>query len=244
MTGPVAIWRSAPERPVLNADEVHVWRASLGEAPGLASRLVPLVSSDERERAHRFRQAEHRDAFVAARGVLRSVLARYTSGTPEALRFGYGPLGKPRLPTVDGVEFNLSHAGRLVLIAVARRAVGVDVEGVGDLLDERERALVLAPEEVTRIDALHGASQARAFCTSWTYKEAYAKALGTGLSIPLTELSILPALDDGPTLRLPDASGSLTNGWHLEALDLGAGYRAALAVAGSAPAIRYFAWSG
>jgi len=106
-------WRPAPAGPLpLAEDEVHVWRASL-HLPGerLAS-LERILGEDERARAARFHFPEHRDAFVAGRGIQRLILARYAALSPAALVYSLSRHGKPGLPGSE-LRFNTSNSGAL-----------------------------------------------------------------------------------------------------------------------------------
>jgi hypothetical protein len=100
---PVGSERTAARRPPLAAmpdlreDEIHVWcaRLDLGEEP--IESLAALLASEEAERASRFHFARDRDAFAAARGILRTLLGGYLAEPPEQIRFAYGEFGKPSL---------------------------------------------------------------------------------------------------------------------------------------------------
>jgi 4'-phosphopantetheinyl transferase len=127
-------WEPAPQRPQLQGEEVHVWRAVLARRPEEVEALKRLLSEDELRRADRFHFPNDRSSFVVARGTLREILSLYVGLPPKLLRFSYNAFGKPELigtPSETGVRFNLSHAGGLALYAVAAgREVGVDVEVV------------------------------------------------------------------------------------------------------------------
>ncbi|HEX6909134.1 MAG TPA: hypothetical protein VF142_02015, partial [Longimicrobium sp.] len=91
-------WAPPPAGPLsVGADEVHVWRASLGPPPHVLARLEAHLSPDERARAARFRFAEHRTAFVAGRGAQREILSRYAGLPPRALTYAETPHGKQSL---------------------------------------------------------------------------------------------------------------------------------------------------
>ena len=124
-----ATWLPAPERPALDGDEVHVWRASLDTSKPRVSALLSTLSNDEAERARRFRFRKHRDRYVVGRGVLRAVLAQYLDTPPDRLRFCYSEHGKPSLAGEAALRFNVSHSDALALYAIAgSRELGVDLE--------------------------------------------------------------------------------------------------------------------
>lgn len=165
---------------------VDVWIASLEPPPAVASHLGRLLSDDERDRASRFIHATKRARFVAGRAFLRLLLAREVGEAPEALRFRYGPNGKPAL---DGsrVDFNLAHSGALAVAAVAPGGggVGVDIERVRPLDDlEGTVRVAFTPAEAAPLLALAEPARLRAFYEAWTRKEAVLKALGLGLGQP------------------------------------------------------------
>lgn len=156
-----------------------------------------------------------------ARALVRSVLAGYLDAKPEALTFVHGPHGKPELEAAGRLQFNVSRSGSLGLLAVTRgRDIGVDVERI-----EPRRALgpiadrLFDPAEAAELRSMPEARRIRRFFELWTQKEAYAKALGVGLSVPLERL------------RPP-------RGWSLVDLPLGPEHVGTLCVRGRRPRVR------
>lgn len=235
-------WEAPPDPLRLLAEEVHVWRVTLDRAPLAVTRGWGQLAPEERLRADRFRFATHRDRFVLARAALRTVLSRYLATTPEALRFGQEPSGKPvlRVPDPEALQFNLAHSADLALIAVARgRAVGVDLERMRrDLPLRRIAARFLAPGEVAELDAVPARFRPAAFFSTWTRKEAYLKAAGVGGERGLVAglgqfaVSVRPG-PGGPALVLSGRPAESTR-WSLVDLAAGRGFAAALAVEGRA----------
>lgn len=157
--------------------------------------LGEALDLDERQRAARIFARDHRERFVCGRGMLRWLLGAYLSTAPGRVVLQYSPHGRPSLPGAE-LDFNVSHSRRYLAIAVTRQGpVGVDVEDI----DEARDALGLAsrffaPAEHAGLVALPAAERARAFTRGWTQKEAYIKAHGLGLSVPLHrfQVAILP----------------------------------------------------
>jgi 4'-phosphopantetheinyl transferase len=184
----------SPRHPGLAVDEIHLWLATLDQPPIPLAALAATLTVDERERAARFRFPEHRDRFIAGRGLLRELLSRYLGQPAAALRFERGVHGKPALAGVDaGVElhFNLSHSGDRALYAVAHREVGVDLERLDRSANHAaviER--VCTPREWAAFQALPVERLQSAFFACWTRKEAIAKALGDGLAGGLRTLEV------------------------------------------------------
>jgi 4'-phosphopantetheinyl transferase len=149
-----------------------------------------MMSPDERDRHHRFHFEKHRHHFLVSRGLMRSMLSRYTRIRPEALRFSKNRYGRPEIDAgsaAPGLGFNLSHTDGLVACAVAwHHDIGVDVE------DTKRRVKItkiadrfFSPREVDTLHALTPGMKRSRFFDYWTLKESYLKARGMGLSIPL-----------------------------------------------------------
>jgi len=240
-------WAPGPPRPAAAPGEVHVWRASLALPPAELAALHEVIGDDERSRAGRFRFEVHRDRFIAGRGIQRLLLSRYLGADPAALRYTLAHHGKPALaaPWADaGLRFNVSNAEDGLLIAVAtERELGVDLEAVRALGDRDEvaRRFFSAPE-VAVYDAIDDRERDAAFFTCWTRKEAYIKALGEGLSMPLDCFDV--TLRPGEPARLLAARGNPAEvgRWTLRELDPGPGWLAAIAVEGDGWDLRLFDW--
>ena len=223
----------------LGQDEVHVWRASLGQSGQRIDGLRQSLSPDEIARAQRLRVAERREAFVVARGMLRDVLGRYLEIPPAEVAFVYNSHGKPALAEAAGrepIEFNLSHSGDVVLCALAvGRRVGVDVERHRPVaeLDGIVRRY-FSPGEQALLQSLPQEQTLPAFFTCWTFKEAYLKARGLGIAYPLEQLEV--SMTPGAAVTLCDhhAGVAETGRWSFRELSIGAGYAGALAVEGPA----------
>jgi 4'-phosphopantetheinyl transferase len=170
---------------------VEVWRGSLDQQPDVRARLAALLDSDELERAASFRFERDRNRYVVGRGVLRALLARYLGQAPEELRLRYGRERKPAL-VGDELRFNLAHAEGTVLYAFSSAFdVGVDVELLRpDAADTRVAERFFSPREVAALRALPEGEQAQAFLACWTRKEAFLKARGDGLMLPLDSFDV------------------------------------------------------
>jgi 4'-phosphopantetheinyl transferase len=246
---PPSIWNSpTAKRLALKLDEAHVWRASLLRPAQETEGLRQLLAPDEQARASRFHFQKDRDRFIVARAILRSILGRYLNIEPSLLRFEYSQYGKPRLTKEfdDGsLRFNLSHAHERSLYAFARGAeLGVDIEYVrqGFACEEIARRF-FSQREVADFCSLPTSQRAEAFFHCWTRKEAYVKAIGEGLSMPLNEfdVSLLPG---APAALLRNSRRPLeVRRWSLQSLDVASGYVAALAVEGHERRLRCLDWT-
>lgn len=229
---------------VLGPGEIHIWTACL--PPNPTPEFENILSQAERDSAHRM-LTKHRLAYVFAHAVLRDILSRYLSRPPGQIRFDQDSFGKPFLVGGDArvpLQFNMSHSGKVVLVSLAcERHIGVDVEEVRPLDDltsiaesnftRQECAFVLrhAPED-----------RGRAFYRCWTRKEAYVKAVGKGLSIPLKSFDVSNSVAQCEQ-RLPrKADTDEVESWWLVDVEVPAGYLAAVAVEKGFDRLVYAEW--
>jgi 4'-phosphopantetheinyl transferase len=233
----MTFWQSSPHptaAPDLSADEVHVWRASLHPDELVIATLLPLLSADEQVRAQRFYFPKDRDRFILARGRLRQILSYYLTTSPQALQFQYGPTGKPALIDPAELCFNVSHSHQLALYAVAwNREVGVDVERIRPDCDcEAIAARFFSASEQAALRQLN-ADKLQGFFNGWTRKEAFLKAIGKGLTLPLDQFAVSLTPTEPACLLWLEPNLSLSvHQWSIEALDVGPGYAAAVAAQG------------
>ncbi|HEU0053257.1 MAG TPA: 4'-phosphopantetheinyl transferase superfamily protein, partial [Longimicrobium sp.] len=188
-------WAPAPAAPLLGPAEVHVWRASLEPHAGALARYHATLSDEEREKAARFRFPVHRDRFVAGRGIQRALLGRYLGVDPAAIRYRVSAYGKPELDgeaAASGIRFNVSNTEGMALYALTlRREIGVDIEHLREMPDGLVIAqrFFSAPENEI-FARIPDETRDLAFFTCWTRKEAYIKAVGEGLSMPLDRFDV------------------------------------------------------
>jgi len=234
------VWSAPPKALDLGENEVDVWRASLKCAPELIRRVESTLSDDERNRAARFHFARDREFFVAARGMLRELAGAYLKSAPSELRFQYGPEGKPSISRKNldcPIRFNLSHARETALYAFAcGREVGIDIEDIrSDFAGEAIAEHFFSADEVAELRALPAELQTEGFFNCWTRKEAYVKARGGGLQIPLDSFAVV--LTPGAPVQFVRGVESR---WNLIAFTPGPNSVAALAFDGSPCEVRFF----
>lgn len=244
----LSVWRKPPGALTFGSGEVHVWRAALDLPASRLRTLQGILSAEEKERARRFYFRRDRERFVAARGSLRTILAGYLDLDPVQLRFCSNPHGKPALGPEFGGErlrFNLAHSDGLGLIAVTRgKELGVDLERIRrNLASEMIARRFFSPAEVASLLALPEDLQCEAFFTCWTRKEAYVKARGEGLSIPLDGFTV--SLASGDSLAPCSISGAVEHisSWSLHHLCPGPGFVGALALEGRGLGISLWQWA-
>ena len=174
----------------------------MSDAPavsGLSESYRALLAPEELERYRRYLNERARHEYLVTRALVRTVLSRYADVPPAAWRFSSNAHGRPEIagpalpgPELSKLRFNLSNTNGLVACAVAAGCeIGIDVENLeraGDVMEIAGR--FLAPAEAADLRSRPASARPRRFFTYWTLKEAYIKARGLGLSIPLDGFAI------------------------------------------------------
>jgi 4'-phosphopantetheinyl transferase len=240
-------WHAPPENVELADDEVHVWRASLDLPTSRVESLWQTLGDDEQRRALRFYFKRDRTRFIVRRGLRRAILGCYLARSPASLCFCYNTYGKPALDVsyeLEPLSFNVSYTNGLALYVIARnRAIGVDIEYIRkDIEYEAIAEYFFSPAERSVLQALPITLRQTAFFTFWTRKEAYVKAHGEGLSLPLDQFDV--TLDPGETGKLPNVNNNPNEAarWSLCDLSPGHGCIAALVVEGCGWRLACWQW--
>jgi 4'-phosphopantetheinyl transferase len=236
-------------RPLDNLDlqphQVDVWRVSLDLPTASVKLIESVLSADESQRAARFHFPADRDRFIVAHGRLRRILTRYLHCEPHQLVFSTGQYGKPGLISHEGIDFNLAHSGDYAVVAVTRgRKVGVDVERFRhDMELESIARRFFSQGEVSELLALPPEQREAAFFNGWTRKEAYIKAHGLGLSLPLDSFDVSLAPNKPAVLRATRPNPREAARWTFESLEVDSGYASAVAVEGQGLEFRLWDWN-
>src|SRR5271163_175955 len=238
-----ADWKSDATGVALREGEVHAWRVPLDRSEAELLRLRGTLSIEETVRADRFYFARDRDAFIAARGTLRQLLGRYLGCAPGEIAFDYGPYGKPHLrgaPPGLSLDFNVSHSHGLALMAFSLgRKLGIDVEFIRPAVASEEIAeRFFSLQEVAELRSLPPAMRVAGFFLCWTRKEAYVKAIGDGLQIPLKSFDV--SLTPSEPARLESSDSER---WTLCSLHPGTGFVGALVAEGKHWDLRCWDWT-
>jgi 4'-phosphopantetheinyl transferase len=186
---------SAPgDNLTISVGEVHIWIAHLPDDRGLLARFWETLSEAERTVVRRLRLERDQNARTASRGILRDLLSRYRGVSPRELEFGENSYGKPylRAEKNSDLRFNLSHSHQLAIYAFTEGSeIGVDIEHIRDVPDGLNIARrFFSPPERHYLSGFEAHHLSRAFFTCWTRKEAYIKARGMGLGIPLNTFDV------------------------------------------------------
>jgi 4'-phosphopantetheinyl transferase len=235
-----SLWSITKSRP-----DVCVWIAKTDESPSLLMKMEGTLSESELARVGAFHFKKDRSRYTFAHGVLRDVLSRRLQIKPKDIIFETNRFGKPFVaPTGSApLQFNMSHSENLVLIAVTEdRLIGIDVECIRNIDVISIAGNYFTVNELQLVNTTEGYAQQHTFYRCWTRKEAYIKAIGTGLSVPLTSFDCSMPLGGGERAlpATPDSPGVDT--WWLSTLDVPHGYVASLVVQGQRPQIESSNW--
>lgn len=225
------------QAPALNSS-VNLYVARCDEFnESQAALCKPLLSADERERNARYRFAKDRHRDVLARSLLRTVLGEYLQLDPKSLAFEKGEHGKPELindqenTAINDLQFNLSHAGEWVVLAVAKQRVGIDIE----FTPRQNDVMAIATryffgDEIGELHRFPEAEQRQRFFDYWTLKEAYMKARGEGISLGLDNFGF--SVVDNPNISIQINEGLNDNPkqWQFYCVTPDPDYRLSLAI--------------
>jgi 4'-phosphopantetheinyl transferase len=211
---------------VLPRDAVHVDVLATDDADAISrlSSYAQLLTDDERARMARLVFDRDRDAFLMTRALVRTMLSRYAPVAPAEWRFIATEYGRPEIldrpADLPDLRFNISHTRGMIACAVTiGREVGIDIEDINRGLTHDVAGRFFADAEVDDLHALPEHEQARVFFDYWTLKEAYIKARGFGLALPLGDFAFklnpphAPAISFAPALQDEPASWQFVQDW-------------------------------
>ena len=179
--------------PLPCSEGIQLWLSSLQQPVQSMRQLYLTLAPSERRRAQRYRFSQDRRSYIACRGILKSLLARYADLPADEIRFCYGAHGKPALQhdgTGHSIHFSVSHSNQVALFGISRnRELGVDIEYrrpvaemdaiAGEMLDQADFA---------RYIRLSADAKCEFFFDCWARREALLKAAGIGFSSPASRL--------------------------------------------------------
>lgn len=203
----------------LEQTAIVVWKIDLSDTQFHRGKWRQVLSSEEIEKANAFHFPKHSRRFIAAHYALRLILSDYSEQEPENLKFATNDFGKPFLVDSD-LKFNLSHSNELALVAVTNGGeIGVDVESFDKKIEHAENITqMFSPDEANYFASCGQPSANKEFLRLWTRKEAFVKAKGEGLSIPLHSFSVINGgvIEKRFSVKLKNNAQILWRGWDLE----------------------------
>jgi 4'-phosphopantetheinyl transferase len=218
---------------------VHLWRAATTISEQEEQEFRAVLSADELQRADRFHFPIHRRRYIAARGMLRHLLADYLDVLPSEIAFLYSHYKKPYLAETD-LQFNISHSHEMVVFAFTQKfPLGIDIEKIEPTFKDSVAERYFSEAEYAQLIGLPEPQQIPAFYWIWSRKEALVKATGQGLHFPLKSFSV-SLQQDVEQLHFEQDGYAL---WHLESFTAHPEYQSAFVTPQPVKKILYWDWS-
>ncbi len=226
---------------------LHIWYFPLHTQDHAIVKLHGLLNLEEQEKAERFSSKLLKCRFIVGRASLRLILGRYLNEEPAELAFENGEFGKPSLrrkSDLNSLQFNMAHSHDLGTIAVANgRRVGIDIERVRTIEDMDKIVLnSFSPFERSAFAGIPAKDRTTAFLRCWTRKEAYLKATGMGLSLPLDKFDVTMAPGHEPRLLRVENNSEEVSRWSFSDLDFESDYIGTVAVEGRCSPVKLLAF--
>lgn len=237
------MWTSFTSQSItLKPNQVHIWYVNKKNHLENLTTYWSCLNDAEREKASKFRFVKDFNCSVIARGVLRILLAKYLDKNPQEIKLDFGEFGKPILKEITGLEFNISHSSNAIVLAFTQNnKIGIDVEFTKREIEvETIAKQFFSKKEITTLAAVDYNYKQQGFYNCWTRKEAFIKALGDGLSFPLSEFSVSLDSKKEATLLETNWNKKEKEEWHLTSFEPNTNYIGALAVKGKVSSIKYW----
>lgn len=222
----------------LNENEIHLWFCRIDQPinPALFDTCYSQLSDTEREQQSRFNFKKHRRQYLITRCMVRNILSLYTvAARPEQWQFTSNSYGKPRIsaPIPELLHFNLSHTHDAIVLGITQeQEIGIDIESLSRKVNSLEIAeRFFSQAETTELRSLPEHLQADRFYDLWTLKEAYIKACGGGLSLPLNGFGFQFHGED-ITIEFSNKISDDPNSWKFWLLRSQEGHKVAVAIKG------------
>lgn len=173
---------------VVKDREIHLFKIKVDTYFNLIQdTYADILNDQEITKASRFLKTRDTETYIVTRYVLRSILAHFTLIPPADIQFHFSTRKKP---TVDGIEFNVSHSGNFVIIAISSAPLGIDIEFINQNFDYDPLMNTIFDKEESAV-IYKNADRLLSFYVLWTRKEAVLKASGEGLTEDLTEVNVI-----------------------------------------------------
>ena len=235
-------WNIVPDKIALNQNEIHIWLCNLIVDKKLIHALSKNLSSEELKKANNFHFEKDKNSYIASHYFLRTILSKYYKIKPGQIIFECNKYGKPFVVNkiATPLQFNLSHSGDFCLIGITLNdRIGVDIEKNKEDFSSMEIAeKYFSKNEYEQLLSLRKNDRNKAFYYCWTRKEAYIKAEGKGLSIPLDSFDVTIS-ETKPKLTRIENKNDLSN-WHLYNIPINEKYFAAVALFGKEKEIKRY----
>lgn len=218
--------------------DLHLWSMQLEEKM-YQNEFLSYLNADEVQRAERFHFKIHRQRFIIARAVLRSIIGLYLNINPKNVQLMYGFKGKPYLSDTE-LQFNLSHSHDMAVYAfVYRMSVGIDIEKIQNHYNDNVAKRFFSEKEYLVFSALPEEQKLTVFYKMWTEKESIMKGLGEGFHLASSSFTV-PANVISKKVILKNIPNEI---WHLENRDVFSGYQCSFATSEKISRVSYWTWT-
>jgi 4'-phosphopantetheinyl transferase len=184
-------WQSHTDSDLLIKDHIiDIWRINISKNLSKLNYFISLLNSSEITRGDKYYQTKDKNRFIISRGALRHVLSLYLNQPAVSITFNTDINKKPFVENQSDVQFNISHSGDWILIAIANTTIGADVEFINynfqyiDVLEDN-----FSMDEIKQIKENNAIET---FFKFWTRKESITKTTGKGLD---ENIKLIPATD-------------------------------------------------
>lgn len=181
----------------INEGEIHIWIVNMLEHYDNYNDYLHLLSSHEYKRANNYAFEKDKQRFVISRGILKTLIAKYLLICPKQVRLSINKYGKPYIKKINNLNkmlhFNVSHSENIILyIFSEKNKVGIDIEKpkIMNNLDNIAK-MVFTDKEYHTFMLIPKLYKSKFFYQCWSRKEAFIKALGTGLAYPLNKVNVI-----------------------------------------------------
>ncbi len=239
-------WAVINGTPALKSEDIHIWQADLNISHSLQANFWKTLSFDEQVRANRFRFDRDRTHYIAAKGIVRELLANYLDWLPAAITFSYTEYQKPILKEINNLQFNISHSNGIGIFGFRHGIIpiGVDVEFLQPDIELKDLASqFFATKETKKLLSLPADRQVEGFFNCWTRKEAIIKAIGQGLSFPLNQFEVSLTPNEPAKLLATYWNQKAANNWYLATFIPKLNYIGALAIERKPHHIAHYIWN-
>ncbi|PWS29200.1 hypothetical protein DHW03_05090 [Pedobacter yonginense] len=181
-------WKDFREEEDLNIKETHVFCVSIEAYFNKISNYKAVLNDEEIAKSERYSHHHSKITYITSRYFARKILSQFTNGgIPSEICF---KSKKNKKPAVDGIEFNSSHSGNLLLFVINASEVGVDIELMNENFDFSPLFENCFNDiEISTIN--QSENKILTFYQLWTRKEALLKATGEGLVDDLSSIDCL-----------------------------------------------------
>jgi 4'-phosphopantetheinyl transferase len=223
-------WQPGKTTTDFSKENIHVYCLAIDEHLQHLERYQAHLNKAEQKNASRYHFEKDQQRSTISRGSLREILSAYLQQASKEIQFQLTEYDKPLLINNHPLQFNVTHSGNLVLIAVALDLlVGIDVEDTSREIEYQELAQrFFATNEAAAVAKLTGESLKQAFFNVWTRKEAFVKAIGEGLSYPLADFEVSTLPEERSTLLALKRQPEQAQQWQFISFQPRPGYQAAL----------------